>query len=256
MFIIEFFRGLKAYPKANRAIFKYRLWPYLVIPGIMSCCYILLMIFMGQTYFSELAGQINEYLLPEFLRGDLSLGFTTVLLWMFLLLTAFITYQPVILVLFSPIFSYLSEITEVRIYNRSGPPFNFRDILQDIVRSLVINCRNLVRMFFFVVLAWSLVLIPVFGSIVSGILIFLIQSFYNGFSLVDYTLERKRYPVKKRILFAKDLRPRLIGVGAGFMILLFIPLLGWFAAPSYGTVAATIAALEKINGNDPQLMAL
>ena len=39
----------------------------------------------------------------------------------------------------------------------------------------------------------------------------------------------------------------------GFVLLLMIPVFGWFAAPGYGTVAATLAALEKINGSDQEL---
>ncbi len=107
--------------------------------------------------------------------------------------------------------------------------------------------RNMFLTVILTLSAWLTVFIPIIGMMISPVLIILIQSFYDGFGLVDYTLERKRYSVKKSIQFAGENRGRVIGVGMGFMFLIMIPVLGWLTAPTYGTVAATLAALDKMN---------
>ena len=110
----------------------------------------------------------------------------------------------------------------------------------------MLNLRNLFFSLIFTLLAWLLVFIPVVGALVSMVLIILIQSYYGGFSLMDYTLERRRYSVSESIKFSKHHRSLATGLGGGFMLLALVPVVGWFAAPTYGTVAATLASLEKI----------
>ncbi|QTA89839.1 EI24 domain-containing protein [Desulfonema magnum] len=254
--IKEFFKGIGAYVKAHRTISKYNLWSYMTLPGIMSLCYIFLLIFLGNIYFSGLSDHINKNWIPTFMKGEAMVIVTFVLLWIVLFLIAYITYRQIVLIFFSPILSYLSEVTEKVVYNEPPPELNFKDFVKDIIRGLIINLRNLFLTIILTFFAWILVFIPILGVMVSPVLMFLIQFYYNGFGLIDYTLERKRYSVRESIEFARGNRARVIGVGAGFMLMLLIPLVGWFSAPAYGTIAATLAALDKINENDPRLEGL
>lgn len=247
MFIKNLFKGIGAYLKAHKVISKYRLWPFMIIPGIMSLCYILTLIILGYIWFGDISNYVNQNWIPGFMQGDIMQTITGFLLWILLFLTGYVTYQPIILILFSPILGYLSEITENRIYKQESPPFNFKNLVKDIIRSIVINIRNIMMMLLFIIMAWIFIIIPVIGTIVSSFLILIIQSYYNGFSLTDYTLERKRFSVKQSVDFIKKNRAVTTGVGLGFMLMMFVPLLGWITAPAYGTVAATIAALENIN---------
>lgn len=256
MFLKELFRGIGAYGKASRLISKYKLWPYMIVPGILSFCYILVLIAMGIIYFEGFSAYVNEQWIPNMVRGTAMLAITNILLWGLMLLIAYMTYKHVVLILFSPILSYISEITEVTVYHRPSPPFSLKYFVRDIFRGLVINVRNLILTIILSFMAWLFILMPLVGGIISTILIFMIQFFYAGFGLIDYTLERKRYSVRESVQFARCNRARIIGVGLGFMLLVMIPVIGWFTAPAYGTIAATLAALEKINGEDPQLMDL
>ncbi|MGE0087561.1 MAG: EI24 domain-containing protein [Desulfococcaceae bacterium] len=256
MFLKELFAGLRAYGKARRVIISHKLWPWMLIPGFMSFGYLLLLVWAGSIWMPDLSAYVTQNWIPAFLKRDTVVFLTHMLLWILFLLTGYVTLQPVILILFSPVLSYVSEITECRIYGRPSLPLNLKHILQDILRSIVINLRNLLRMVIFVLIAWMLMIIPLIGSLLSFALIFLIQSFYNGFSMSDYTLERKRWPVAKRITYSKENRSRIIGVGMGFTAILMIPVLGWFIAPTCGTVAATIATLEKIHPEDSVLKKL
>ena len=250
MFLKEFFKGIKSYVKGHRVISKHKLWRYMIAPGILSLLYTLALIILGIMYFGDISGYINDNWIPEFMKWKMLETITSVLLWVLLFLIGFITYKPVVLILFSPLLSYLSELTENAIYGRPSPDFEFKQMLKDIIRGLVITIRNLALTILFILPAWLLVFIPVIGPVISTILISCIMFYYDGFGLVYLTLERKRYSVSESIKFVKDSRPRVMGVGMGFFLMMLVPLLGWFAAPSYGAVAATIAALEKIDTRD------
>lgn len=248
----EFFAGIGSYPKAHRAIREHRLWPFMILPGLLSLLYVVGLVVVGFTVFGETAGWIVQNWLPDFMHGAAARAVTTALLWLLLLLSGYVTYQPVVLILFSPFLSFLSEMAESRMTGRPGPPFEWKQLMKDLVRAVRINLRNLFRMVVLILLAWTLAIIPLLGSMASALLIFFIQAFYNGFALSDYTLERKRLSVKESVQFGKDNRARVVGVGAGFMAMMLVPVIGWFTAPTYGTIAATIAAMDVVGeGNLP-----
>ncbi len=256
MFIIELVKGIKFYLKANRVISKYKLWPYLTYSGILSVCYIILLISLGSLYLGDFSSYINENFVPGFLQGDIMEVVLSIFLWIFMLLIGYISYKEVVLIFFSPVLGYLSERVEKLIYNEEPPPFNAKNLLADIRRGLALELKNLARMLILSLISWLLVFIPIIGTIISPILILLIQSYYGGLRFVDYTLERKRYSIEESLYFAGGNKARITGVGLGFMLILMVPILGWFVAPGYGTIAATLCALEKINKDDPELLAL
>lgn len=247
-FIKELLQGVRSYFEANRVIVKYNLWPYIVIPGIISLCYIILLIVMGVIYFGDISGYVNNHWIPARIKGGTIMMLTNILLWMMMMLIGYVSYKHIVLIFNAPLLSYLSEVVEKAVYNQPAPDFTLKNLVKDIIRGLIINIRNLVMTIILTFLAWLLMFIPIIGVSVSTPLIFLIQFFYNGFGLIDYTLERKRYSVRESITFVHNNRPMVIGVGIGFMVLITIPVIGWFTAPAYGTVAATLTALEKIDG--------
>jgi CysZ protein len=247
MAIASFFGSLGYYPKAHRAIIRHRLWPYMILPGLMSLGFFLTLIGIGILYFSDISAYIYQNYFPGFLRWGVLLTVMNLLLWVLLFLTGYILYQPVVLILFSPVLGFLSEMTERKVFGSPSADFHIRQIMKDALRGAVMSLRNLARMMLCILLAWLMIFIPIAGAVVSAVLIFLIQAYYNGCALSDYTLERKNYSVKERIRFTRTHRARITGLGMGFMLVLFIPILGWFVAPALGTVAATLATLAAMN---------
>ena len=241
-----FFKGIDCYRKANKVIIQYKLWPYLSIPGILSLIYISIIIGIGFAYTRDLSVYIYGSWIPGFLQFEFITSVIVFMLWILLIIIGILTYKFVILILFSPVLAYLSETVEKVMLNREPPPFDFKGIIKDIFRGLNITLRNSVKMIFFLFIIWLISLIPVVG-LISPFLILFVQSFYEGCSLMDYTLERKRFSVQKSLNFAKNHRGKVTGVGSGFMLFFLIPFFGWFLAPGYGTVAATIFALEELN---------
>lgn len=249
MAISSILTALGYYPKAHRAILRHRLWPYMILPGLMSFSFFIALISIGALYFGDIAAHIHQNYLPEFMKWGFLPAVTHLLLWCLLFLSGYILYQPVVLILFSPVLGYLSEITEKKILDGPDVPFQIRQVLKDVLRGLHLSLRNLIRMVLLVLSAWLMILIPIVGAVISAAVIFLIQAYFNGCALVDYTLERKNYAVRDRVRFTRGHRALVTGIGMGFMLLLIIPILGWFIAPAYGTVAATLCAVAAVNKN-------
>lgn len=224
----DFFEGIRYYGKAEKVIFKYRLWKYMMIPGILSLLYMLTLLILAVVWFSS----------------------SLILLILFLLI-GYISYKPVIMILCSPLLGYLSELVEKSEYQSTMPAFDFKEMLRLNFRGLYLNLRNLTFMVILSVFAWLLFFIPVFGVIISPVLLVMIQFYYDGFGLMDYTLERKGISALDSLRLAKQNKLKVMGVGSGFMILMMVPILGWFIAPSYGTVSATLAALDMIKQENP-----
>ena len=242
--IYEIYQGLLAYKKANRLVFKHRLWPYLIIPGVFSLVYLSFIIFLGYLFFDDFATFLHSHMIPDILQWKVMLYFLILIMWLLGLAFAYITYKYVILILFSPVMGHLSEVTEKVMLGNVPPPWNFRNFVEDLTRALIINTRSVVLTVVLIFFAWLLVFFPVIGVIISPALIFLIQFYYTGCGLIDSTLERKRYSVKQTLHFASTHKGAMMGLGAGFTLLLMIPIVGWYLAPSYGTIAGTLATLE------------
>jgi len=244
----EIFNGLRSYKSAHRIIIKLNLWPLISVPGILSCAYIILLIVLGVVYLDDMARYINANQMPAILQDTVITVFIDIMLWLLLLVVGYMTYRQIILILFSPILAYISETVESKVYNEASASFNLTFFFKDLVRSIIINTRSLVLMFVMTLLAWLMVFIPLLGAIVSAILILGIQAYFSGTGLIDYTLERKRFSVPESIQHAREHRSNVMGLGLGFMLLLLIPVIGWFMAPGYGAVASTLATLEKVRG--------
>jgi CysZ protein len=239
-------KGLQAYPQAHRVVRQLHLWPYLVIPGVLSLVYVMGLLFVGSIYASDISTYISSHWIPDFMQGNIMSLLTTLLVWFVFPLLGYMSYKYVILIVFSPILSYLSEVVEEKLYHQSAPEFSIKTLFRDFVRGIIITLRNLVLTIVYTFLLWLLVFIPVVGVFLSPLLIVLMQAFYDGFGLFDYTLERKAYSVKQSIRFGRAHRDTIIGTGLGFILMLLIPVVGWFAAPAYGTIAATLNALKIV----------
>jgi CysZ protein len=239
-----YFRGLKNYLKAHQIIVKYRLWRYLIIPGIISTLIIVGIIAIAVSHFDTWANVVIQTIVPDAIKGDAVYYLLLVLMWILLIIVAIMVYKNTTLALLSPVLGHLSEKTEQLLSNTPEVPFSVAQFLRDLARGIHINLRNLVLSVFLTVLVWPLSFLPIVGPPLSTILMLAIQAYYSGFGLMDCVLERKRLDVRRSIDFARTHRPTLVGVGSGFLLLLSIPILGWFLAPAYGTVAATLSAIE------------
>ena len=76
---------------------------------------------------------------------------------------------------------------------------------------------------------------------------FTIEFFFFGFSMIDYTNERKKMSVKESSSYIYKHKGLAIANGGIFYLMLLVPVVGLLVAPSYGVVAAAIAVHEIDN---------
>ena len=242
----DFVQSVTIYGKAVSLISKHNLWRYVVIPGLVSVVVMLVIILGPVTYFMNsgldetLANMVPwEWLKPfvEYLADGLLLIITVFLM-------VFLLGKYIILIVASPFMGALSEKIEAIQTGRTIPSDS--NFMQDLMRGIRISLRNLVRELFFMLVFLLFNIIPGIGSLIGAILTFAVEAYYAGFGNMDYTLERKRFNVSQSVAFVRKNRGVAMGNGIVFLGLLLIPIIGWFLAPAFATVAATVMCLKKL----------
>jgi len=155
----------------------------------------------------------------------------------------FSLFKYLFLVIGSPVFAYLSEKTESIIQGKETP-FNFSQMLKDMVRGIRLALRNCLWQTVYTVSILILSFIPIVGwitPVISG----LVECYYYGFSMLDYSCERHKLSPSESIAFIGKRRGLAMGNGLVFYLMHFIPFLGWVLAPSYAVVAATISLYHQ-----------
>src|SRR5699024_410520 len=121
-----------------------------------------------------------------------------------------------------------SEKTE-SILLKKEYPFSLRQFLTDIGRGIKIALRNTLWQTVYTVSILILALIPVVGW-ASPLLALFIECYYFGFSMLDYTNERKGLSSGKSIEFINTHKGLAIGNGMVFYIMHALPVIGWILA--------------------------
>lgn len=238
--------AIQAYFQAHRFIKKHKLWKWILIPGII---YSVLFI-IGMYYFMHTSSQFIEWLsLKTGLKSWLDtlsssfLGFIftmgSLLLWLILLLFYFSLFKYLFLIIGSPVFAYLSEKTEAIIEGKDIP-FNFKQLLKDIIRGIKLSARNSLWQTVYTLSILFLSLIPILGWL-TPVLAILIECYYYGFSMLDYSMERHKKTPAESIYYVASHKGLAIGNGLVFYLLHFLPIIGWVLAPAYAVVAATLS---------------
>lgn len=231
------------YMKAFRFIGQNNLKKFYLIPGIINIVLITLFYFLSRF----IGGTLVEFA-GNLLGGDLN-SFIQFILKFIIYLTIFaiyyLLYKTLILIVLSPFLSYISERTESII---TGKEFNFsfKENLYFIKRGIVVTVKSFLREFVMTCIILLLFFIPLVNTAIP-ILLFMVQSYYIGFSFIDYTLERYDFQTGTDIIRKN---PIFFLINGGlFTILLFIPLVGIFIAPLATVVATTTGTLKLIEEN-------
>ncbi|MEM1083576.1 MAG: EI24 domain-containing protein [Verrucomicrobiota bacterium] len=242
-----FLAGLTAYFRVPATLMRYGLWPYQLAPALISLLLALGLFaacwFGAESLHGWLDGLIE--LEPAWLDHTFSLGMTTLAL--LALLTVFVFFHKhLALIILSPL---LGKIAEETVKAVKGPEFAKSELsfMQSLRRSTGVNLRYILRELFTSLLFLACGLVPLIGSLVSAIGLFATQSRYLGYGLMDFPLEHRGLDVKQSDKFVRSHRALSTGLGAGYLLLMMIPLIGWMFAPTFGTVAGTLKALEQLD---------
>ncbi|MBK7371048.1 MAG: EI24 domain-containing protein [Saprospiraceae bacterium] len=237
--------SFKAYWEAWKIIVDQKLWLYLFIPGLISLFYGLLVGFSAWYWsdnlkdfvFNVLPSGSNSKILSRITSGFLGIGIAT---------TGVVVYKYVILSALSPILMGLSKRVEEAVmgYSISYKKETNMSTLDDLGRSILFGLRNFVKEFGITLIILILSLITILGFIAAPI-IFLVQAMYVGFSNLDFTLNRY-FSINGSVDFIRKNLGFSLGNGVAFMLIIMIPVVGLFFAPTLGAAAATLKAVPRI----------
>lgn len=238
--------AIQSYFRAHQFISKHRLWKWIIIPGIL---YMLLFV-TGMYFFVKSSngavGYLNDLIgIDRWLQQQKSpfLSFVFmmggIMVRLILLLFYFSLFKYLFLIIGSPLFAYLSEKTEA-ILEGKDYPFNFSQLLKDILRGVKLAIRNGLWQTVYTVSILILSFIPVVGW-VTPVFSLLIECYYYGFSMLDYSCERHKLSPSQSIEFISKHKGLAMGNGMVFYLMHAFPVIGWILAPAYAVVAATLS---------------
>ncbi|MEP6583155.1 MAG: EI24 domain-containing protein [Ginsengibacter sp.] len=248
----EIIIAIQAYFKAHRFIVKNKLWRWILIPGVIYA----LLFLTGFYFFLKSSVHVVDYLFSKsgikiwVLKEHGSLVrflfiFGQIVLQLVLTFFYFSLFKYLFLIIGSPVFSWLSEKTEALIHNKSYP-FNPRQFVKDIIRGVSIALRNTLWQTVYSISVLILAFIPLVGW-ATPVLALFVECYYFGFSMLDYTSERRGLSSSQSIDFIAHHKGLAIGNGMIFYLLHIVPVLGWVIAPGYAVVAATLSLQQQEN---------
>ena len=147
----------------------------------------------------------------------------------------------------SPLMASLSEKTD-QIINGTHYAFNMRQFIKDVFRGIGIALRNMFIEFSFILLSFILVWIPVIGWI-TPVFLYILSCYFYGFSMIDYTSERRKLKLSESIKYIRKNKGLAIGNGFIFSLLFAVPFAGGMVSAILAPVAATIAVFETEKTN-------
>ncbi len=248
----EIITSFQAYFHTHRFINKHRLWKWILIPGFIYAILFVLGIYLFIVSSSSAIDFMLQKLgvsewMDKMQNSWLSflLIFGQIILNLILLLFYFSLFKYLFLIIGSPLFAYLSEKTEAIIEGKDFP-FSFKQLMKDIVRGIKLALRNMLWQTVYTISILILSFIPLLGWI-TPLLALLVECYYLGFSMLDYSCERNKLSTSQSITFIGRHKGLAIGNGMVFYLMHFIPVLGWLLAPSYAVIAATISLYKARN---------
>ncbi|MDA7920446.1 EI24 domain-containing protein [Verrucomicrobiales bacterium] len=241
--------GLKAYFKVVPVMFRNGLWPVQLLPALIS-----LILSVGMAFsFYLISGKLTEWLdglitLPwEWL--DTTLDVTIRILTFLILAAAFVfAHKHIVIVVLSPLLGKVAEVTHRAVTSDSETsPLAFTAAM---ARSIQINFGNVFKELSLNLVFLLCNFIPVVGSLVSSAGLFFTQARFLGYGLMDFPLEHRQFSVSESMAWMKKREGISTGLGAGYVLLMLIPFVGWMFAPTFGAVAGTLLAIDELDSEN------
>lgn len=136
----------------------------------------------------------------------------------------------IVLILLSPLLAWASERTEELITGRSYP-FILVQFMKDVGRGILMAIRNGALELAINILVWTLTLFVALLAPVTVVLLWLVSSWFYGFSMFDYLYERRRLGIGASARAAWQRPGLILANGMLFNFLMNPPFLNWILGP-------------------------
>jgi len=244
-FFREFGIGVRYYSVAFKFIRQHNLWYWLVIPCLLN-----LMAFAVVGYFSWIyTGDLLDYLMAQMgVSGDswwkvslqvlISIFVRLIIVMLYLKL-----FRYIVLIFFAPMLAFISDKIQ-ELSTGKKKPFTINQFTRDVVRGVSIALKNLALELIVTICIILLSFVIPILAVAAPFLIYIIESYYFGFAMLDYRNEFVMLPAKESRQLINKHRGLVLGIGAMFNLMLFVPFLGVLVAPVLSVVAGGLAFNE------------
>ncbi len=251
--------AFKGYGKAFNLAFKRGYAKYFLYPLLIN----LLLFVGGMTAVGGLSSTAAEHFEmwiglqgadfwgAEFLSGALS-G----VIWLLVKILFFFIFAYyggfIVMIVMSPILSVISEKVEKEYLGEVDYPFNFKQLVKDVLRGLAITIRNMFFETLFLILTFVLSFIPVIGWLMP-IVMFFISGYFFGFSYMDYTNERHGRNLRASVRYVRKYKWIAVVNGAVFSLSLMVPFCGVVVSTFFAilSVMAATVSMVTIESSEP-----
>jgi CysZ protein len=236
--------AFSSYTKALKLIRDYKLWPMIIMSGLVYLVIIILGLwglYQGMVHLNNylvnmtwLKNLSSQYQAVKWIAKSILLGISLISFFIY-----FSVFKYFLLTLASPLYAYISEQT-ASILTGKKYAFNMAQLLKDIIRGIRLSSRNIIKQMLWSFLILLLSLIPIVG-LISVLLFILLDSYYYGFAMLDYNLERQQMSPVASVQFVKQNKGLAIGNGLVFYALFLIPVVGIVIGAPLSAMAAAIS---------------
>jgi len=239
----DFFKALGDYFRGHKMMMSEGWLKWLMLPGLMALAMIPILFLLC---FYLLDPQIW---LPMWLQGHFAMGLQIIGTILFTVIGYF-AFQPMIMILLSPLYSHLAEQIELKLFGIEPTPLKVSQIMVDLMRGVVMILGMVIVMFSLLAMFWMLSFIPFIGVLFAVFMMPMVQMYFAGMGFADPAMERRHLTVWRRWSFCWQHRFSIMGLGAGFILLSMVPVIGWFLAPGYALFASSINVTEIFHRDD------
>ena len=241
----DILKGIQAYFGAFQLIFKLKLWSYFIIPILISFITAIAIIVFSYVLSDNLGNYIADFWKWEFGKQTFEMV-STFLSGVLIIVIGLLMYKHIIMAFSAPFMSPVSEKIEEYLTGIKSQHI-VNSFQQQLLRSIKLNVRNLIREILVTIPILLLSIIPVIG-IFFTFLLFIVQAYYAGFGNMDYTLERY-FSYKESVKFVNKNKGVAIGNGIVFILFLVIPVIGVILVLPLSVTAATKETVKRLNQN-------
>ena len=210
----HFYLGLNSFFRAVPFMLKHGLYLYIFVPAA-----IMILVYKGGELMASRQSVSEAQTMSEIVWYLLGLIIDVTLGIMLMTFAKFI-----VVIVLSPLLAYLSERCET-ILTGNAYKFNLEQFWKDIKRALRLAMRNILRQYLIIIPLYAIAWLFWKNAAESPImwLIFLVSSYYYGFSFIDYINERRKLDFQKSITFVQEHKGLAISIGGMYALMIFGP---------------------------------
>lgn len=214
-FIKEFLLSITSYLQAIKLISKFQLLKHVVVLLILVLLFVFPVMMFGGV------ASVLSALIPYFdtdKYAEIGVSFMASMSGFFLL------------IILIPVFSMVSEEVGNKLKGKEVK-FSFKQLVKDMARGLKITLRNLFYEYLFVgliVIILSFLSEVYYLSKLGQLMIFVITSYFYGFSILDYAMENHQMNYRKSVDFARSHLGLLTGLGMVYYLTISLDMQPFF----------------------------